>query len=223
MHYLTHSTIIETDNVSIEIIETYINPLIGGRDNNPDYFELKITDRQSIGVREVKEMIKWLQMKPFQSVNKVAVILEAERLTIEAQNSLLKTLEEPPKNNYIFLITSNHKALLQTIISRAGIIRVASGQLKNPSENTVADILNTDIQTQLKWIDSIYNSKDPIGRKAQIQLFLENVYNYTKQQTDLGTKKQNLELIVKTLEGLRRNVNIKLLLENFLFNYKKYE
>lgn len=221
MNQLTHSTIIESQIASHDIIRQYTDDLIGAIENNPDYFELRIKDKQSIGIKEVKEMISWLQMKPFQASSKVAVVLEAEKLTTEAQNSLLKTLEEPPRNSYIFLLTNNHKTLLQTIISRTEVLRLDNNEKTNTIDNVAEEIIKNDIKQQLKWIDSVHATKDPVERKLQIHDFLRSAYLYTRTQNQIDKKKQNLELIDKTFEGLRRNVNIKLLLENFIFNYRK--
>ena len=64
---------------------------------------------------QIREMQKKLQEKPIISKNKVYIINNADKMTTEAQNSLLKTLEEPPEFVTIILIGSNENMFLTTI------------------------------------------------------------------------------------------------------------
>lgn len=85
---------------------------------NPDYREVR-TDDASIGVEEIRSLQGDIAVKPFYSSRKVYVIIDADKMTIQAQNCLLKTLEEPPGYAVIILTTANYDALLETIRSRA--------------------------------------------------------------------------------------------------------
>lgn len=76
-----------------------------------------------IGIAQVRELQRQLGFKPYCSDFKIAVIDEAEKMTREAANSFLKTLEEPSAQSLIFLITSAPQALLPTIVSRCQPIR----------------------------------------------------------------------------------------------------
>lgn len=66
-----------------------------------------------------QEVIEKVGKKPYMGRNKVFIILESDLLTRSAQNALLKTLEEPPPNTYLFLLTENIGAMLPTIRSRS--------------------------------------------------------------------------------------------------------
>jgi DNA polymerase III delta prime subunit len=69
---------------------------------------------------------------PYASSYKVAVINDADRLTPEAQNSLLKTLEEPAEQTIIALVTRNYSKLLPTILSRCSVYQLEDeGESKN--------------------------------------------------------------------------------------------
>lgn len=73
----------------------------------------------SIGVDDVREqVIGDMQIKPYSSRYKIYIIDEAEKLTQQAQNALLKTIEEPPAYGIIILLTTNADTFLQTILSR---------------------------------------------------------------------------------------------------------
>lgn len=90
-------------------------------DNNPDFLILKL-DGNSIKIEQIRELQKRIQEKPIISEKKVYIINDADQMTIEAQNCLLKTLEEPPQYAVIILIGSNENAFLATIKSRSMIL-----------------------------------------------------------------------------------------------------
>ena len=75
------------------------------------------TDRKSIGVDDIRELISLTAV--FTTTGKRIVVLEdADTLTVEAQNSLLKTLEEPPENVIFVLATTEPQKIPATILSR---------------------------------------------------------------------------------------------------------
>lgn len=87
--------------------------------NHPDLIILDYKDKSSIGVDEIREKIAdTVSIKPFSSNRKIYIILEAEKMTVQAQNSLLKTLEEPPAYAVFILATAHDRNLLSTIHSR---------------------------------------------------------------------------------------------------------
>jgi len=71
----------------------------------------------------MREMIRRVSLSPMVSKFKVAIIDDAQKLNSEAQNALLKTLEEPRSDTVIILIVPNEEALLPTIVSRAQVVR----------------------------------------------------------------------------------------------------
>lgn len=79
--------------------------------------------KRSIGIEQIRESIQFLLYHPQISSLKILIIDEADRMTEESQNALLKTLEEPRLNNIIILISSAPKKLLTTIRSRILPIR----------------------------------------------------------------------------------------------------
>ncbi len=89
--------------------------------NNPDYMYIQ-PDGNNIKIEQIRHMQAKAFEKPIISNKKVYLINDAETMTIEAQNCLLKTLEEPPEYVTIILICSNESSLLNTIKSRCSII-----------------------------------------------------------------------------------------------------
>lgn len=87
--------------------------------NHPDLIVLDNKEKASIGVDEIRERIAdTVSIKPFASDRKIYIILEADKMTVQAQNSLLKTLEEPPAYAVFILPTAHDRQLLSTIHSR---------------------------------------------------------------------------------------------------------
>ena len=90
--------------------------------NNPDITIIDETEK-SIKTDTIKQMVKGVYEKPIKSSKKVYIINDSQKMTKEAQNSLLKTLEEPPEYVVIILITENENLLLNTIKSRCTKIK----------------------------------------------------------------------------------------------------
>ena len=90
-------------------------------DNHPDFLYIE-PDGNSIKIEQIRYLQKKIQEKPIISNKKVYIINDANKMTIEAQNCLLKTLEEPPEYSTIILIGNNESAFLNTIKSRCMII-----------------------------------------------------------------------------------------------------
>ena len=90
-------------------------------DNHPDFMCLE-PDGSSIKIEQIRFLQKKIQEKPIRSKQKVYIINQADTMTIEAQNCLLKTLEEPPEFATIILIGSQENAFLPTIKSRCMIL-----------------------------------------------------------------------------------------------------
>lgn len=87
--------------------------------NQPDIIWVKHEKPASIGVDDIREQVVGdMQIKPYSSRYKIYIIDEAEKLTVQAQNALLKTIEEPPAYGIIIFITTNADIFLQTILSR---------------------------------------------------------------------------------------------------------
>lgn len=108
--------------------------------NNPDII---IIDEQeeSIKTDQIKELTSNVLEKPIQGNKKIYIINNSENMTKEAQNSLLKTLEEPPEYVIIILITNNENLLLNTIKSRC--IKINFSKL---SDNEIKQYFNQRLE-----------------------------------------------------------------------------
>jgi DNA polymerase-3 subunit delta' len=109
--------------------------------NFPDFIWIERTDKASITLEQVRGLTGGLSLKPYQpGATRVVVIDQAHLLTTEAQNALLKLLEEPPPATLIVLIAEHIEALLLTVRSRCRTV-----QFIRPEAAAIAQLL-TDTQ-----------------------------------------------------------------------------
>lgn len=87
--------------------------------NHPDLIKVSHEKVSSIGVDDIREQINdTILIMPYSSSYKIYIVDEAEKMTVQAQNALLKTMEEPPGYAILFLLTTNPELFLPTILSR---------------------------------------------------------------------------------------------------------
>ncbi|MBI5040490.1 MAG: DNA polymerase III subunit delta', partial [Gammaproteobacteria bacterium] len=83
---------------------------------HPDYLTVTfIEDKTQIGIDQIRELCRALALKSHAGGYKIAIVTPAERMTVEAANSLLKTLEEPTDNTLLMLVTEQPARLPATI------------------------------------------------------------------------------------------------------------
>ncbi len=124
---------------------------------NPDL--LLIEGGTSIGIDQIRQIKRFLKIKNWQAVNKVVVINQGEKLTIEAQNALLKTLEEPGENKIIIVKTKTLQSLLPTIISRCHLLKGKEGK-KEPTKILLQRLLNLSLEQRLKFLDQLHQESE---------------------------------------------------------------
>lgn len=86
-------------------------------DKYPDVYFIE-PEGNFIVIEQIHELQRQVVLKPFEASGKAFLINDAETMTLEAANSFLKTLEEPPRDVYFILVTANMDSLLPTIVSR---------------------------------------------------------------------------------------------------------
>ena len=95
--------------------------------NQPDIIYLHHEKPATISVEDIRTQVNNdIAIKPYASPYKIYIINEAEKMTQQAQNALLKTIEEPPAYAVILLLTTNSDSFLPTILSRCIILNLKS-------------------------------------------------------------------------------------------------
>lgn len=88
----------------------------------------------SIKIKQIREVIAKVSKKPFENGYKVLIIDEADKMTQDAQDAFLKTLEEPPANTVFILLAENQNSLLPTVVSRCQVFylqKIAKQQIES--------------------------------------------------------------------------------------------
>ena len=105
--------------------------------NHPDIIRVTHEKPNTISVDDIRVQINEdIQVKPYNGKYKVYIVPDADLMTVQAQNALLKTIEEPPSYAVIFLLTENAESLLPTICSRCVMLK-----LRNIKERLVKKYL----------------------------------------------------------------------------------
>lgn len=193
----------------------------------------------SIGISQIREIEHNLALKPYNSPYKAAIIHPGELLTLEAQNALLKTLEESNESSIIILTAPQTETLLPTVVSRCQIIKlpIKSEIIIDKEEfqsisNLLFTILNSRVGERLKIAAGLGKNRGEIKSWLEKQLFfwrkvlldksnLSNLTNETNSPIANLTATQVVE-IIRNLEKTRslvdQNVNPRLALEVFLLD-----
>lgn len=110
--------------------------------NQPDIITVKHEKPNSISVDDIRTQVNEdIQVKPYSSKYKIYIIPEADLMTVQAQNALLKTIEEPPAYAVIILLTENAQKLLPTICSRCVMLK-----FRNIKDQLVKKYLMEELQ-----------------------------------------------------------------------------
>ncbi len=108
--------------------------------NHPDvFFVLPEEKKRSIGIESIRELKETLWLMPNESSQKIYIIPNADIMTPEAQNALLKSLEEPPSHARFILTCDNKNLLLDTIISRVTVYELSAAT----GEECAEELLNS--------------------------------------------------------------------------------
>lgn len=129
--------------------------------NHPD-FEIIEPDGKSIKIDQIRSLQQDMANKPIISKNKIFIINDADTMTEESQNCLLKTLEEPPKYGIIFLIASNESKILPTIKSRCVTLKFNKIE-KEEMKKSFPDLS----EEQIELLDGSLKQKDTIKEKEE--------------------------------------------------------
>ena len=117
---------------------------------HPDIYYTRVPEKKTVvGVSDVREAIHEVHHAPFEANYRVWLIEDGERLTDEAQNALLKTLEEPPGRAVIVLTTNLVGTLLPTVSSRCRLIRFGALGLTQVKESLVSEGAEPDLADKL--------------------------------------------------------------------------
>lgn len=178
-----------------------------------DKFDRAILEyEKQVGIPDVRRIQETIYLKPLRSAVRAVLIDATSGITIEAQNALLKTLEEPPESTLIIVQVLNSDEILPTILSRCKVIELSSEKEYADTSEFVKLLNSTNgLGKRLKLAQNL--SKD----KNEALDFLESLIIDLRKDLILNYKKvesvQKFHTVIKTT-----NVNLRLALENLFLN-----
>lgn len=181
--------------------------------NNPDFIYIE-PDGNNIKIEQIRQMQSKVIEKPIISNKKVYIINDAQNMTVEAQNCLLKTLEEPPEYITIILIASNENNLLSTIKSRCTIIhfdKIENKELKEYATNAIGiNNINENIINIFQGsIGKAIRLKDKLDIYENIENIIKNMDN--KNIIDILNSSEILYKSKDEIEEILEYINVILL------------
>jgi len=159
-------------------------------DNQPDIIKVTHEKPNTISVDDIRAQINNdVAIKPYSSPYKIYIMNEAEKMTVQAQNAILKTLEEPPEYAVILLLTTNVNSLLPTILSRCVVLN-----MKPVSDSLVRKYLMEEMQIpDYKAEVCVAFARGNIG-KARMLASSEDFENVKGEAVSLLKYIQDMEL-----------------------------
>ncbi len=194
------------DRLKEEITEILRLNLSGYRTNHLDL--LYIQAGEKLGIAEARRIKNHFSLKPYSAKGKAVVLEDASVMTVEAQNALLKTLEELPAEALLILGTSSEANFLPTVLSRCQIIHL---QDTNPAGDThptpgvgkedIEKLISSSVEERFAFIEKLKNKEE----------FLKVLIRYFNQ--DVAKNKNLLMKLLQAEEWAKQNVNIRAILE----------
>ncbi len=183
--------------------------------NHEDVYYAEVTDKGNTKDEAINQLQMRLSNKPYVGERNIAVIKDADSMTLKAQNRLLKTLEEPQPGTVIILLSNNIQNLTQTILSRCIIFRI-NGQ--NPDMVRKDTSLEEEIVQMLLKNEPFYKIKSKINSickdKDSSMKFLDGLEKVYRDLLILNSensrlyKRSDIYKIVNHIEEARRDLQI---------------
>lgn len=176
---------------------------------------LMIQETPSIGIETVRDLITWSHTKPFSLKQKVVIVLEASRMTLQAQNALLKTLEEPPEFLQIIMTGTSELGILETVRSRCTMIKIQP-ERENSYETKELFVWPTTIASAIDQAEKLAKDREEATAWCEKTLLHERRLLEESQPNGIVLKK--VKYLARAINQLKRNINTKLVLEHLFFH-----
>ena len=238
---LSHAQLISgEDGIGKSILAEILGKLILNGDVNREYVDIINYKpiKTSFGVDDVRDIIDEVNKKPFEGDKKVIIIHQGNKLTIQAQNALLKTIEEPPTEVYIIILCESLELILDTIKSRCEIYKLTpltkdelykyiaiKGYDYSEEEKSSAIAFSEGIPGRIDRYFSDTELQDLRDKIVDLLLQLTNneIEAILEKEEQLVSYKQNKEEVINVLSSFIRDilVNKEVYNENLIINRDK--
>lgn len=238
---ISHAQLISgEDGIGKSILAEILGKLILNGDLNREYVDIinYKPSKASFGVDDVREIIDEVNKKPFEGDKKVIIIHQGNKLTIQAQNALLKTIEEPPTEVYIIILCESLELILDTIKSRCEIYKLTP-LTKDELYKYIAikgyDYSEEEKSSAIAFSEGIPGRIDRYFSDTELQELRDKIVDLLLQLTNneieailekeeqLVSYKQNKEEVINVLSSFIRDilVNKEVYNENLIINRDK--
>src|SRR3989338_4642263 len=182
----------------------------------------------SLGIDVVRQLLKNSQLTPFKGSHRLIIIRDINKATREAQNALLKFLEESLPSTVIILLSDNLQNILPTVVSRCQIIKEKTNHKKNNIKNKdfksiFLKLLAANIKQRLSYVQK------EILQRQDAYIFVKNLTDLLESELTTSTHPlldplETARLLKKVSSASRfldNNVNYKLVLDILLLGLPK--
>lgn len=175
---------------------------------------IRIPEEGTVGIEMIRDFERELSLTARNSPAKVGILADIDRLTSEAQNALLKTLEEPPPNTYIIGTTSIPEALLPTISSRMSVVKLTD-VVQTFDTTVLLKLLRESPGKRLSTLEPYTTTRDDAKR------FVTSLLGAAREEL-LKHPSPTLTALIRNLltaqSQLSVNVNPKLVVDNAILH-----
>lgn len=179
--------------------------------NQPDIIKVTHEKPTTISVDDIREQVNNdIVIKPYSSKYKIYIIAEADMMSVQAQNALLKTIEEPPEYAVIMLLTENAEVLLPTIRSRCVMLK-----LRNIKDQLVKKYLMEQMEVPDYKADICVAFAQGNMGKA-IALATSDYFNEIKEEAVSLLKNVDDMQVEELTEAVKKCMNYKLEINDYL-------
>lgn len=240
---LSHAHLIAgEDGIGKSNLANILAKLILNGDLNREYVDIinYKSNKSSFGVDDVRNIIDEIYKKPFEGDKKVIIIYEGNKLTIQAQNALLKTIEEPPEGVHIILLCESLELILDTIKSRCEIYKLTPLTKKELYDYIIMKEFNyneNEIKAAIAFSEGIPGRIDRYFNDDNLKKTRNKLIDLVKDlnknnfevilhyEENLSMLKDNKEEILNILSGFIRDILIYKEVENndFIINMDKFD
>lgn len=207
---------------SKDLVKAQEHAILESEKQKIDQFDRQILEfEKTLGIEDVRKIQEKIFLKPFKGEKKALFVVMQQGATPDAQNAMLKLLEEPPANTLIYLITTNHLSFLPTVLSRAKIIVLKEEESQTQTDGLekililsgagerlyLAQVVSKEKTEAINWLEKAI--------LATREKMLKNVEN---KQEALKFRKLIHKLELTHYDLKTTNANPRLSLENLFLN-----
>ncbi|MCI9070746.1 DNA polymerase III subunit delta' [Clostridium sp.] len=240
---LSHAHLIAgEDGIGKSKLANILAKLILNGDLNREYVDIinYKSNKSSFGVDDIRNIIDEVYKKPFEGDKKVIIIYEGNKLTIQAQNALLKTIEEPPAGIHIIILCESLELILDTIKSRCEIYKLTPLTKEELYDYIIMKEFNyneNEIKAAIAFSEGIPGRIDRYFNDDNLKKTRNKLIDLVKDlnknnfevilhyEENLIMLKDNKEEILNILSGFIRDILIYKEVENndFIINMDKFD